>query len=221
MNEIIIKEEDFKGKIIQKHFIELIIKDILSANPQIERFKDDYIMLNKENTIITKYSSINYYSGFRTTFIETDRGKLLNVGLTYKYKSNETILDYLNKFVNLNDKSNQEEINKQLIGHSIRVSFTKRKYQIDEILFDKNPINQVVNYQGRVINLINYYEMAFGIKIFYKKQPLILARKDVDQCYPYNLYLLPEFCYFEGNDSEDIINSNIIKKISKEIKFFD
>jgi len=117
-----------------------MIKDILLANPNVERFKNTYVLDNKKEKLnITKNSSVTFYPGFRTAFVETDRGKFLNVVLTHKFIRNETILDYLNRFGKLSDKTVKEEINAELIGRSFKVEYAKRNYQIDEINFDRNP----------------------------------------------------------------------------------
>ena len=215
-NEITINEKDINENPIQKHFIELIIKDILLSNPNVERFKDTYIMLNKKEKIdINENSSVNFYPGFRTSFVETDRGKFLNVVLTHKFIRNENILDYLERFGQFNDKSVQEEINAQLIGRSFKVKYAKKNYQIDEILFDRNPANQDINYDGKTTNLMTYYEKAHQIKIENKVQPLILVRKEDAQGDPLNLYFIPELCNLVGIDDEDVINFNFMKKVSE------
>ena len=145
-------------------------------------------MLNKKEKIdINENSSVNFYPGFRTSFVETDRGKFLNVVLTHKFIRNENILDYLERFGQFNDKSVQEEINAQLIGRSFKVKYAKKNYQIDEILFDRNPANQDINYDGKTTNLMTYYEKAHQIKIENKVQPLILVRKEDAQGDPLNL----------------------------------
>lgn len=94
LNPTVINEKDAMKSEIQKHFIELIVKDILLANPNIERFKDTYIMLDRVETLnIDKFSSVNFYPGFRTSFVETDKGMFLNVVLTHKFIRNKTLLD--------------------------------------------------------------------------------------------------------------------------------
>ena len=158
-NEKIIKEEDIKKDPLSKHFIELIIKDILLANPNVERFKDTYIIKDKGKKIdINKNSSFNFYPGYRISFVETDGGNYLNVVLTHKFIRNETILDYFNKFGNINNKEVQEDINAELIGRSFKVEYAKKNYRIDEILFDRSPATQTFNYEGKTLNLIQYYE---------------------------------------------------------------
>ena len=218
-NEKIIKEEDIKKDPLSKHFIELIIKDILLANPNVERFKDTYIIKDKGKKIdINKNSSFNFYPGYRISFVETDGGNYLNVVLTHKFIRNETILDYFNKFGKINNKEVQEDINAELIGRSFKVEYAKKNYRIDEILFDRSPATQTFNYEGKTLNLIQYYEKVYQIKIKNKDQPLILVRKKDAQGNPLNLYFVPELCNLVGIDEDDIVNNKFMKEVSQYTK---
>ena len=91
VKEKTIKDEDIKKDELSKHLIELMIKDILLANPNIERFKDTYIMKNKGK----KIGPFHFYPGFRISFVETDKGKFLNVVITQKFIRDENILKNL------------------------------------------------------------------------------------------------------------------------------
>ena len=108
LNQIVINEKDALKSELQKHFIELIIKDILLANPNIERFKDTYILLDRKLELPldkNKNTSVNFYPGFRTSLVETDKAMFLNVVLTHKFIRNETLLDYIKRFGDINKKS--------------------------------------------------------------------------------------------------------------------
>ena len=141
-NEIPIKEEEIRKSPLQKHFIELIIKDILLANPDVERFKDTYILKNKgESFPISENTSINFYPGYRTAFVETDGGMFLNVVLTHKFIRDQNLLNYIKLFGDIKNKEIQSDINAELKGHSFKVGYAKRNYQIGEIDFDRNPEN--------------------------------------------------------------------------------
>ena len=49
-------------------------------------------------------------------------------------------------------------------NRSFKVSYAKRNYRIDDIIFDRSPKTQTFNYEGKTINLIDYYEIAHNIK---------------------------------------------------------
>ena len=212
LNPTVINEKDAMKSEIQKHFIELIVKDILLANPNIERFKDTYIMLDRVETLnIDKFSSVNFYPGFRTSFVETDKGMFLNVVLTHKFIRNKTLLDYMKNFGDLKKKSIQEDINTELKGRSFKVDYAKRNYIIDEIDFDLNPVNKKLNYEEKTINHIEYYKKAYNIDIKNKDQPLIIVRKKDSK----SIYFVPELCYLVGIDESDTTNKKFMKKVSE------
>jgi len=212
LNPTVINEKDAMKSEIQKHFIELIVKDILLANPNIERFKDTYIMLDRVETLnIDKFSSVNFYPGFRTSFVETDKGMFLNVVLTHKFIRNKTLLDYMKNFGDLKKKSIQEDINTELKGRSFKVDYAKRNYIIDEIDFDLNPVNKKLNYEDETINHIEYYKKAYNIDIKNKDQPLIIVRKKDSK----SIYFIPELCYLVGIDESDTTNKKFMKKVSE------
>ena len=212
LNPTVINEKDAMKSEIQKHFIELIVKDILLANPNIERFKDTYIMLDRVETLnIDKFSSVNFYPGFRTSFVETDKGMFLNVVLTHKFIRNKTLLDYMKNFGDLKKKSIQEDINTELKGRSFKVDYAKRNYIIDEIDFDLNPVNKKLNYEDKTINHIEYSKKAYNIDIKNKDQPLIIVRKKDSK----SIYFVPELCYLVGIDESDTTNKKFMKKVSE------
>ena len=214
LNQTVINEKDALKSELQKHFIELIVKDILLANPNIERFKDTYILLDRKLELPldkNKNTSVNFYPGFRTSLVETDKAMFLNVVLTHKFIRNETLLDYIKRFGDINKKSVQDDINVELKGSSFKVKYAKRNYQIDEIDFDLNPVNTQINYEGKTINHIEYYKKAYNIEIKDNNQPLIIVRKKDSN----KTYFIPELCYLAGINEEDSMNRKFMKKVSE------
>ena len=214
IKEKMIKDEDFRKN---KNLIELIIKDILLANPNIERFEDTYIL---DNTV-QKINSFDFYQGYKISMIETDAGNLLNVVPTHKLIRRESILQYLGKYSNYkNDKAVQKEINNKLKGLSFKVCYAKRHYIIDEILFGRNPSNTTINYGGKSINLVEYYKIVYkkDIKKENQDQPLILVIKKLNNDEQKNIYFVPEFCNLINIGEEDVNNSDILLNISKYTK---
>ena len=198
-NEKIIKEGETHKDPLTKQFIEMIIRDILSANPKLELYKGFFVITDDKRRIETDDASITFYRGFTTSFIETDSGNYLNVALKNKIIQNDTILDYLNIYKYYN-KSNHNSIKDDLIGRSFKVSYAKRNYEIDDILFDRSQRNQMINYEGKTINLIEYYEIAHNLKIKVQNQPLISVRRKDSQGNTVNHYFIPELCYLAGLD---------------------
>ena len=164
-NERVIKQEDIQKDPLTKQFIEMIIRDILHSNPRLEFYKGIFVLTDKKHKIETDRVSITFYPGFTTSFMETEKGNYLNVTLKNKIIQNETVLDYLNNYKYQNNEKLQKEIKEDLVGRSFKVSYAKRNYRIDDILFDRNPKKQTFNYEGKTVNLMEYYETAKKLKI--------------------------------------------------------
>ena len=84
--------------------------------------------------------------------METEGGNYLNVTLKNKILSTETILQYLNNN-EYRTRANQEGIRESLIGRSFKVSYAKKNYIIDDILFDRNPQRQDFTYENKTTTL--------------------------------------------------------------------
>ena len=214
-NEKIIKQEDVRKDNLTKQFIEIIIKDILLSNPNLDFDKGLFILKGDKKRIESNKVSINYYPGFITKFIETEKGNYINVSLKNKIESTENILDYL-KARHYEDKYNQMKIQKDLIGRLFY--FQKKKYKIDEILFDRNPCGQTLNFNGKTVKIKDYYQEKFKLDIQFKNQPLILTKKKGPQQKILNTYYVPEFCTFSGLDEVQQKNNIFMKELGRMTK---
>ena len=215
--EKVINQNDIHKDPLAKQFIELLIKDILHSNPNLEFYKGLFVLTNKKQKIETDNVCVYFYPGFTTSFIETDSGNYLNVTLKNKIIQNDTVLDYL---VNMDytNKKNHENIRKQLKGRSFKVSYMKKNHIIDDILFDRNPKTQKFNYDGKNINLYEYYLSVHGIEIQEKTQPLILVRKKGPQGEVNNLYFIPELCSLSGLEDHEVKDGFFMKALAKKTK---
>jgi len=214
----IIKQEDIQKDPLSKQFIEMIIRDILHANPKLEFYKGVFVLSNKKKKIETDRVSITFYPGFTTSFMETDKGNYLNVTLKNKIIQNETVLEYIKQYKNIRDQKVQKNIKDDLHNRSFKVSYAKRNYRIDDIIFDRSPRTQTFNYEGKTINLVDYYEKAHKLKIKDENQPLILVRKTDSQGEPINLYFVPEFCSLAGLEDEATKDGFFMKELAKYTK---
>ena len=136
--EKLIREQDIHKDPLAKQCIELIIRDILQANPKLEFYKNVFVNTKKKQKIQTDRVSITFYPGFVTSFMETDKGNYLNVTLRSKIIQNESVLDFIHQFKNLGNKETQNSIRDELSTRSFKVIYAKRNYKISDILFDPN-----------------------------------------------------------------------------------
>ena len=217
VKEKIIKQQDVLRDELTKQFIELLIKDILHANPKLEFYKDLFVYKKKKN-IETENVSINFYPGFTTSFMETDKGNFLNVTLKNKIIQSDSILDWL-KERKYEKKENQRDILEDLLGKSFKVSYgNENKYKIDDILFERYPNNQTINYNGKTINLIEYYNKKYKLKIKEQKQPLIVVRNKTNNGEFQNNYFIPELCFLENLEESAKKDGNFMKLLAKYTK---
>ena len=159
--------------------------------------------------------SINYYPGFTTRFVETEKGIYINVSLKNKIESTNNILEYLQAMAYRN-KKNRNEIKNKLEGRWFY--FEKKKFKIDDILFDKNPKNQNIHVDGKSISLYDYYKKKYNLNIDDLKQPLILSFKKGPQGSKLNAYYIPELCTFSGLDESEQQDYYFMKELSKTTK---
>lgn len=217
VKEKIIKTQDILRDPLTKQIIDLLIKDILHANPKLEFYKDLFVYKQKKN-IETENVSINFYPGFTISFMETDNGNFLNVTLKNKIIQSNSILDWL-KDRRFEKKENQKDILEDLIGKSFKVSYgNENRYKIDDISFENNPSKISINYNGQTINLIEYYNKKYKIKIKEQKQPIIIVKRWDKNGEAKNNYFIPELCFLENLEEDSKKDGNFMRQLAKYTK---
>ena len=217
VNERKIKNEEVQKDQLSKQFIELLVKDILHSNPKLDFYKGFFVLSTNKKTVETNEVSINFYPGFTTSFVETDRGNFLNVTLKNKIIQSENVLDFLIDY-DYKDKDNYNNIKEELVGREFKVSYAKRHYIIEDILFDRNPENQTFSFKGKNYKLIDYFKDEYKIVIHNPKQPIILVRNKTKDGQVTNSYFVPELCYLSGLEEEETKNGLFMKELAKLTK---
>ena len=212
-----INQNDLEKDPLTKQFIEILIRDILHGNPDLEFYKNLFVLKSQKKVIEGKYGSVNFYPGYTTSFMETEGGNYLNVTLKNKILSTETILEYL-KNNEYKKKDNQESIRDSLIGRSFKVSYAKKNYIIDDILFDRNPQKQDFTYENKTTTLEEYYTKKYKIKLKDLTQPLLVVKRKDAEGEDINLYFVPELCYLAGLDDNFIKDREFMKQLADYTK---
>lgn len=213
VNERKIKNEEVQKDQLSKQIIELLVKDILHSNPKLDFYKGFFVLSTSKKTIETNGVSINFYPGFTTSFVETDRGNFLNVTLKNKIIQSETVYDYL-VYYGYKDKEEQNNIKERLVGREFKVTYAKRHYFIDDILFDRNPDTQTFSFKGKNYKLIDYFKDEYKIVIHNPKQPIIVVRNKAKDGQVNNSYFVPELCYLSGLEDEETKNGLFMKELA-------
>ena len=210
-----IKQEDVKNDSLTKQFLELIIRDILHSNPKLEFYKDVFVLTTDVQNIEIDNISINFYPGFTTSFMETDKGNFLNVTLKNKIIQSDSILDYLNYYYDGYEKNKdlQNEIKENLKGRPFTLTYRNGNFRIDDIDFDLSPSNKMINYEGKSRNLVEYYKMHHK-KDIKSKQPLIVVKTKNAQGLENINYFIPELCSLAGLEDSDTKNGQFMKELA-------
>ena len=217
VNKKIIKQQDIQKDQLTKQYIELIIKDILYSNTKLDFYKDAFVLKEKKITINQDGVQVDFYPGFSTSFVETEKGNFLNVSLKHKIVQGKTILQYLIE-KDYKKKENKEEIREYLRKCIFKDSYIGKNYKIKDIDFDKNPINTTFNYKGKTITIIDYYKNRYGIEIKDKQQPLILVCNGPFQEVKNRLYFVPELCSLLGLEDDQIKNGAFMNDLAYSTK---
>ena len=215
-NQRTINQNDLEKDPLTKQFIEILIQDILRANPNLDFYRGLFVLKNQKKVIDSKNNgSVNFYPGYTTSFMETESGNYLNVTLKNKILSTDTVLDFMEYYDYTN---NQAQVKKKLIGRSFKVSYAKKNYIIDDISFDRDPKSHNFMHDGKTKTLEEYYKEKYKINIKDLTQPLIVVKKKDAQGKDFNLYFVPEMCYLAGLDDEFLKDREFMKNLANYTK---
>ena len=216
-NERTINQQDIEKDPLTKQFIEILIQDILRANPNLDFYRGLFVLKNQKKVLESKNGSVNFYPGYTTSFMETESGNYLNVTLKNKILSTDTVLDYMEYF-KYQDKKNQQKIKNDLAGRSFKVKYAKKNYIIDDISFDRDPKNEIFMFNGKSTKLEDYYNEKYKIKIHNTNQPLLIVKRKNSEGKDITLYFVPELCYLAGLDDDFIKDRDFMKQLADYTK---
>ena len=217
-NERTINQNDLEKDPLTKQFIEILIRDILRANPNLDFYRGLFVIKNQKKQLDSeKNGSVFFYPGYTTSFMETESGNYLNVTLKNKILSKDTVLEYMD-YYGYNTQNKKNKLKDDLIGKSFKVTYAKKNFVIDDILFDRNPNIQDFMYDGKKVLLKDYYEKKYKIKIKNLNQPLLVVKKVDSTQKEINLYFVPELCNLAGLDDEFIKDRDFMKQLANFTK---
>ena len=212
-----------KNSPLCKNLLELIINDILSVNPNVS-FNRDLIIYENEDVvkfIPSDTKEFKFYPGYLKNILIYDNICYLNVNLKHRVVSRRTILEMINDFRNNNGViSNQKkkELKKILETKSFKGNYSKKNYKIFQLNFDRNPQNTQFNYDGKTVNLIQYYKLAHNYtEQIIINQPIIIVKRKIKS--EYAQYFLPQLCYLCAIPDWRMQDGNFAKELAQLTKF--
>lgn len=182
-----------------KQIYELIVKEILKANPALEIYRDLLVKKDESKQVSSQRNKVDFYPGFKTSLVYTVDGTFLNVSIKNKILSSATCWEIIKDKEKA--KMSQDELREYFVGRQIKTTYTKKTYTIEDVSFDKTPTNTTFNREGKSMTLVNYYKVAHNITLKDVRQPLFIIKKEDKQTgQQIALYFIPELCKLAGID---------------------
>lgn len=231
-----------------KSFIEKIIKNTISNNKEVTKFRNNaFFNINTNNREYIKIRGLekNYIiSGYETSVFPTQKGITLKIVNKNKFVNGFTCKDIIDQISRKNSNKPEkikEEIEDTFMNKTIIAKYgSNATYQVIEIDFRKRPSDikfnmKIKNDQILQVNLIEYYKKQYNMTIsndqFLLKCSKIKGRPE-DIPKEKIVDLIPELCLLTGMTSEcrenedlkrEMISLSKIpanKKMDKTLKFF-
>lgn len=151
---------------------------------------------------IIPHAKLEIWPGYVTAVDEYEGGIMLCCDVSHKLLCQKTVLEMLTEIYRCNPEQFQENAKKSLLGCIIITRYNNQTYRIDDILFDKNPLDQFDTKSG-AISFYDYYRRNYNIEIYDVKQPLLLSirkQRSANQtkAEDFLICLIPELCYLTG-----------------------
>jgi aubergine len=204
-----------------KQIYELIFKEILRANPNLEFYRNLFVKSNEQKSIASNKNKIDFYPGFSSSIIYTPYGPYLNVSIKNKILSTSTCYEIMlskKKSKGKYTRDEEDEIREYFIGRSVKTTYNRKNYIIDDVSFDKTPKTTTVNKDGNNLVLTNYYKVAHGITIKNTDQPLFVVNRIGSNNEKVTLYIVPELSKLAGIDDSVTKDGQFMKALAAYTK---
>ena len=203
---------------IQEKIIFMIIREILTTNPNVKVDRDNFYLENNPKKVEGTGQTYFIHDGYKLSLKQTEVGLCLIVGIKNRIKGDLNVYDAL-----MDEERNYgEDLNERienLIGKRfVPEGSTKSKliYDIDK---DLTPKNSSTNYGKELFpNFIEFFQKVFKKKVEHEDQPLILVKVKGPQGEEKLNKYVPEFCWLNGINENDINSFEFMKKLSQETK---
>eukprot|EP00102_Acyrthosiphon_pisum_P022180 XP_016659390.1 PREDICTED: protein aubergine-like [Acyrthosiphon pisum] len=166
-----------------------------------------------EATIINKRLGVKYWPGYSFGIRECNDELVLSIELSDKFKTAETVLDFLN--VSCGNNRNRfsclmNNFKAIIIGTVVQTLHNNELYKIHAVDENLNIYSTFINEDGSTISYKDYYKQKWNITILNDKQPMLKTLDHDDG----TLYLVPELCSI--TEFNDVIGKkHLVKELSQ------
>lgn len=157
---------------------------------------------NPRGSILIPQHKLEVWPGYVTAVDEYKGGLKLQCDVSHRVLRTETVRDLLVDLHQRKVANFKAEAEKQLLGSIILTRYNNKTYRIDEIDFEKNPMDCFSRSNGEKISYVDYYKQQYNLTIRDARQPLLMNRPRAKAQGEDNvsklISLIPELCYLTG-----------------------
>jgi len=215
---IIKKDQTLNFSQIHENIIFMIIREILTTNPNVKVDKDNFYLENNPQKIDGTGQSYYIHDGYKLSLKQTEVGLCLIVGIKNRVKGDLNVYDAL-MYDDRNYGYDIEERIENLIGKRFVPEGSSKSKQIYDISQDKTPSNKSINYgKETYTNYIKFFKDVLKKEIKYPHQPMILVKRKGPENETKFSYYVPEFCTLNGINQYDIEDFNFMNELAEYTK---
>ena len=144
-------EEQIKVKPSIKTILEIMIKDVIRANPAIKFVKNLYGKKYDEHSVKSKNNSVSIFPGFTTKIMYLENGIFLNVDIKNKILSSTSCFEMIKSIAKTHTKMSKKEmdiLNLTFKDRIIETIHTNQRYKIESVCYDKKPSDTTETFEG-------------------------------------------------------------------------
>ena len=198
----------------QEQILFLIIREILTTNPNVKVDRDNFYLENQSKPIKGIKQKYNIHDGYKISLKQTEEGLCLIIGIKNRVKGDLNVYDALtNKEFNFG-KTEEDRI-ENLIGKRFVPDYSTRSKVIYDIRKDRNPKNMTINHEKETYNYVDFYNTVFEYEIKDENQPMIQVEYKHSGGETRYGWFVPELCQLIGVNKNDAENSKFMKELAQ------
>ncbi|XP_022109192.1 piwi-like protein 1 [Acanthaster planci] len=154
---------------------------------------------NPELKIDIQQHKLQLWPGFITSILQYEEEVLLMADVSHKILRTETVLDLI-YHLSQTKEDWADKFKTLITGEIVLTKYNNKTYRVDDVVFDKNPLDAFEKFDGTTITYAEYYRDAYEVELRDFKQPLLVGkRKKRDERQgATNIHLIPELCTITG-----------------------
>merc|ERR1719323_301032 len=163
---------------------------------------------------------LEIWPGYVTSIRQHEDQILLCCEVSCKVLRTDTVYDQIQEILKRGGAGANfhKQVEKVLLGAIVITRYNNKTYKIDEIAWDKSPMEEFDGRDGTKTSLQKYYAERYNKSIKDPKQPLIISIPKMSEQRAGNtgpIYLVPELCNMTGLSDEQRANFKLMSDMGQ------